>query len=82
LVLPGKFLFSEAEHHEVAVIPAQGVRERVRRFDTGSAKDHVTVFEAPRLFGRKRDVMRPVAPKVYTVISPLRRVIAGSPSAC
>jgi hypothetical protein len=40
------FRLGEAEHHKVAVITAQRVRERRRRQHTGSAKHHLTLLEA------------------------------------
>jgi hypothetical protein len=50
----------EAVHHVVAVIAAQGVRERRRRQGGGTAKCHLSVRKAPHLFDRKRYVMGPV----------------------
>jgi hypothetical protein len=41
------FRLSKAERDEVGVIAVQGVCVRRRRYHTGSAKCHFTVFEAP-----------------------------------
>jgi hypothetical protein len=60
----------------------QGVRERRRRQDTGSAKYHLTVHGAPHFFGGERHTMRPSTLEIGTGVSPLRPVITSTPSAC
>jgi hypothetical protein len=72
------FRLGEAEHHKVAVIAAHGVREQRGRQDAGGANYHLTVLESAHLFSRQRGQLRL---RSMRVISPLRRIIAVSPSA-
>jgi hypothetical protein len=52
---------SKAEHHQVAVIAAQGAVSGFADPTPAAQNITLTVDEAPRLFGRKRHVIRPFA---------------------